>query len=217
MPERPPTRQPRIDPDTCADKPPYLLCLISNPPSMSLPAGLPCLSRFAPTVTSLCNALPRTMLVRSRGKVPSGTSPVIDTIGSQVNDAACPLAVLVVVACATADSYDDAVSTGYSICPWGGCAAGLSSCRWYRKAAEQGDERAQYNLGPMYANGQGVPQDFIRAYMWSHPAVATSSGSGAIELKKLQGDVTSRLTPSQIEQVQEMARRSQDTKFKECS
>jgi TPR repeat protein len=27
---------------------------------------------------------------------------------------------------------------------------------WYRKAAEQGDERAQYNLGVMYAIGQGV-------------------------------------------------------------
>jgi len=76
--------------------------------------------------------------------------------------------------------------------------------------------RAQYNLGLMYTNGQGIPQDFIRAYMWSHLAAATSSGSGAIEVKKLQGDVTSRMTAAQIEKAQEMARRCQDTKFKEC-
>jgi len=88
--------------------------------------------------------------------------------------------------------------------------------QWYRKAAEQGDERAQYNLGLMYTNGQGIPQGFIRAYMWSHLAAATSSGSGAIEVKKLQGDVTSRMTAAQIEKAQEMARRCQDTKFKEC-
>ncbi|MGH7180592.1 MAG: hypothetical protein ACREJN_01300 [Nitrospiraceae bacterium] len=71
----------------------------------------------------------------------------------------------------------------------------------------RGGARAQYDLGLMYVNGQGVPQDFIRAYMWSHLAAATSSGSGAIELKKLQGDVTSRMTATQIEKAQEMARR----------
>ena len=27
--------------------------------------------------------------------------------------------------------------------------------KWYRKAAEQGDASAQYNLGVMYANGWG--------------------------------------------------------------
>ena len=32
--------------------------------------------------------------------------------------------------------------------------------------AEQGDARAQHNLGLMYANGQGVPQDNVYAYMW---------------------------------------------------
>ena len=30
---------------------------------------------------------------------------------------------------------------------------------WYRKAAEQGDAKAQYNLGVMYDNGRGVPED----------------------------------------------------------
>ena len=32
--------------------------------------------------------------------------------------------------------------------------------------AEQGDADAQYNLGFMYRNGQGVPQDYNTAVKW---------------------------------------------------
>ncbi len=38
--------------------------------------------------------------------------------------------------------------------------------KWYRRAAEQGHAQAQYNLGLMYANGQGVPQDEQEAVKW---------------------------------------------------
>ena len=38
--------------------------------------------------------------------------------------------------------------------------------KWYRLAAEQGLVRAQYNLGVMYDNGQGVPQDYKEAVKW---------------------------------------------------
>ena len=40
----------------------------------------------------------------------------------------------------------------------------------HRKAAEQGHPRAQYNLGVLYANGQGVPQDFTEAAKWFRKA-----------------------------------------------
>ncbi len=33
-------------------------------------------------------------------------------------------------------------------------------------SAEQGDARAQYNLGLMYVNGRGVPQDYEKAIDW---------------------------------------------------
>ena len=36
----------------------------------------------------------------------------------------------------------------------------------YRKAAEQGDATAQFNLGVIYDNGRGVPQDFKQAVAW---------------------------------------------------
>ena len=40
----------------------------------------------------------------------------------------------------------------------------------YRKAAEQGFAEAQYNLGVMYANGQGVRQDYTQAVQWYRKA-----------------------------------------------
>jgi TPR repeat protein len=41
---------------------------------------------------------------------------------------------------------------------------------WYRKAAEQGDTDAQYMLGILYSNGQGVPQDYVQAVLWYRKA-----------------------------------------------
>ena len=37
--------------------------------------------------------------------------------------------------------------------------------------AEQGDAKAQYNLGLMYRNGDGTPQDNVMAYMLWNIAV----------------------------------------------
>ncbi len=37
---------------------------------------------------------------------------------------------------------------------------------WYRLAAEQGVARAQYDLGLMYFEGKGVPQDYKQAVYW---------------------------------------------------
>ena len=38
--------------------------------------------------------------------------------------------------------------------------------KWYTLAAEQGHASAQYNLGFMYNNGRGVPQDDKTAVKW---------------------------------------------------
>ena len=42
--------------------------------------------------------------------------------------------------------------------------------RWYRKAAEQGNASAQFNLGLMYAEGKGVAQDDREAVRWFRKA-----------------------------------------------
>ena len=41
---------------------------------------------------------------------------------------------------------------------------------WFRKAAEQGDASAQYNLGLMYDKGRGVAQDDKQAVAWYRKA-----------------------------------------------
>ena len=47
-----------------------------------------------------------------------------------------------------------------------------------RRAADQGDADAQYNLGVMYSNGEGVPQDFTQAMAWYRQA-ADQGDAGA--------------------------------------
>jgi hypothetical protein len=42
----------------------------------------------------------------------------------------------------------------------------IEALKWYRKAADQGYAKAQYNLGLCYANGDGVRRDEIEAYAY---------------------------------------------------
>jgi hypothetical protein len=37
----------------------------------------------------------------------------------------------------------------------------VEAARWYRKAADQGDAGAQYNLGLMFDQGRGVAQSDV--------------------------------------------------------
>ncbi|WP_424339039.1 tetratricopeptide repeat protein, partial [Henriciella sp.] len=41
-----------------------------------------------------------------------------------------------------------------------------SARRWFGLAAEQGDAEAQYNLGVMYQNAEGVTRDDAEAVRW---------------------------------------------------
>ena len=49
-----------------------------------------------------------------------------------------------------------------------------------KKAAEQGHADAQYNLGVMYAYGDGVPEDNIQAYAW----ISLASAQGMENAKR---------------------------------
>jgi TPR repeat protein len=91
-----------------------------------------------------------------------------------------------------------------------------AALRWFHKAAEQGDASAQNNLGLMYERGRGARQDFILAHMWSSIAAAALNGDDGKAALKRRDYVASHMTAAQIEKAQEMARRCQETKFKEC-
>ncbi len=57
----------------------------------------------------------------------------------------------------------------------------------WRKMAKEGNANAQYNLGAKYSNGQGVPKNYVAAYIWSSVAAAQGDERG----KKLS-DIVAR-------------------------
>jgi TPR repeat protein len=88
--------------------------------------------------------------------------------------------------------------------------------KWYRLAAAQGNEFAQFNLGVMYTKGRGVRQDFVRAYMWFNLAATALSGDSGDTATKKRDRIASKMAAEQFETAQEMARRCQESKLKNC-
>ena len=85
-----------------------------------------------------------------------------------------------------------------------------TALREWTPLAKQGNASAQYNLGYMYANGKGVPQDYIRAHMWYN--FAASSGN-----KMATGNrdiIAKQMTPSQLEKAQKLTRECPGKKYK---
>ena len=77
-----------------------------------------------------------------------------------------------------------------------------SALKFWRPLAAQGNAYAQYNLGFMYDEGRGVPQDFVQAHMWFELAAA----QGHEEAPKGRDLVASQMTPDQNVEAQRMAR-----------
>ena len=73
--------------------------------------------------------------------------------------------------------------------------------KWYRKAAEQGDAEAQERLGHMYANGEGVPEDYVKAYAWMNLAAAQGRNN-AVKAKEL---LRSSMTTEQVAEAQKLS------------
>ena len=80
--------------------------------------------------------------------------------------------------------------------------------KWFRLAAEQGDAKAQNNLGLMYAKGKGVPQDYVSAHMWWNLSASNGNKNSVIT----RDIVEEKMTPSQLEEAQRLARNWKPTK-----
>ena len=63
-------------------------------------------------------------------------------------------------------------------------------------------QRRKFNLGMMYEKGQGVQQDYAQAYMWINLAAA----QGFEDAVRMRDNLVKKLTPSQIEEGQRLAR-----------
>jgi len=74
---------------------------------------------------------------------------------------------------------------------------------WYSKAAERGDTEAQVGLGMIYADGLSVPQDYVMAHMFFNIAAAAADYHKGDKHRDI---LEKRMTPSQIEKGQELAR-----------
>ena len=57
-----------------------------------------------------------------------------------------------------------------------------------RQAAEQGDATAQFNLGFMYANGEGVPKDDAEAVRWFRLAAEQGDAAAQLNLGNMYAD-----------------------------
>jgi TPR repeat protein len=80
--------------------------------------------------------------------------------------------------------------------------------KWYRLSAEQGDLDAQLKLGVSYGMGRGVPKDYALAHMWWN----LSGSNGNKEAAENRDIVENKMSPSQLEKAQEMARNWKPTK-----
>ena len=87
-----------------------------------------------------------------------------------------------------------------------------TAVKWWRLAAEQGHAGAQAKLGAMYALGQGVIQDNVYAHMWGNLAASNGNETGG----KLRDFVAKKMTPTQLETAQRLARECVRKKYKEC-
>jgi TPR repeat protein len=74
--------------------------------------------------------------------------------------------------------------------------------KWYHKAAVQGDEYAQTNLGSCYYDGRGVAKNLAIGYMWTNLAAE----SGEVQANKNLKKFTLEMTPALIAEGQRLSR-----------
>ena len=84
--------------------------------------------------------------------------------------------------------------------------------RWYRLAAEQGNAKAQYNLANRYYFGEGVIKDIVYAHMWKN----ISASNGIDEARKDLKIFEKKMTLSQKEEAQILARECVKKNYKGC-
>lgn len=68
------------------------------------------------------------------------------------------------------------------------------AAHWYRKSAQQGHIRAQYNMAVLHLHGHGVDRDPVEAYAW----LLQASGGGHEDSRALIQDLDAILNDRQV-------------------
>jgi len=97
---------------------------------------------------------------------------------------------LIAAGCAPAEQSETASDGSEQVTPSDSCAALSieSPLEDLRTCAEQGNTSAQNNLGNMYSNGRGVPQDYAEAVRWSRLAAEQGNTSAQNRLGFMYGE-----------------------------
>ena len=85
----------------------------------------------------------------------------------------------------------------------GGCGE-ESELEYTKRLANNGDAKAQHNLGVKYANGTGVPQDYKEeeAYVWF--SIAKANGYENLD-NNLLDNISKEMTKEQITEAQSLS------------
>lgn len=94
-------------------------------------------------------------------------------------------------------SYADVFEDGLSA--FGGANYDKAMLIW-KPLAESGNAAAQYYMGVMYANGQGVEKDFIKAYAWYSVAAVEQDMA-----EENRDDIAEQMSGAQIERAKKLA------------
>ena len=83
--------------------------------------------------------------------------------------------------------------------------------KWFLKAAEMGNNEAQYGLALAYCNGEGVPKDYVQAHKWFYISSEALNVGTRLTLpnpsaEEQMEDVAKFMTPEQIAEAQKLAR-----------
>ena len=87
-----------------------------------------------------------------------------------------------------------------------------AALREWTPLAEQGGAEARARLGLMYAEEQGVSQDYVTAHMWANIA----SMNGVEIAAKLRNAIAKEMTPAQIHAAQKRAKDCVAKNYKDC-
>ena len=82
----------------------------------------------------------------------------------------------------------------------------------WRPLAESGNGSAQYNLGIMYEDGLGVPQDYTMAHMWFNIAAANGDKYGG----SIRDTVAEKMTAAAVANAQAMAGKCMSSGYTKC-
>jgi TPR repeat protein len=84
--------------------------------------------------------------------------------------------------------------------------------RLIRPLAEQGNPKAQNQIGVMYRRGEGVQSSASRAFMW----FSLAARRGDVRAKAGLRDLSKSMTPVEISQARQMAQACEASNYRSC-